>query len=443
MPMQATSVPRRPARGALFTGRRGAAGILTACVALLALMPGGGTAQAQTVPGAQTLIAQAAQALGAERAVRQVQTLQLYGFGENNAQDGGGNISAEAHAPQKRTALDGIVRSIDYTHGRMHLHQQQVQLFEFARANLMAAGNAVEQGLDGDVAFNVGGGFEAAAGPPRTVRAGAPVVRARRLEMLDNPLSIVRAALEGAQLGNVRRSGGDWLVDMRSAQGEQVTVAFAADTHLPRFLRWVAPHPVYGDLTHTTWFTGYEPIGNGLVLPFGYQTVCDYHDIVESEVYVDKYVVDGLSAAQRTALAAPAQVRAQRAAPPVISIDATRIAPHVWYLHSSANGSSTVFDFTDHLAVFEAYGSEQNFEAILAKIHQVLPGKPVTTDHVASSSGSHRWAARGGGRGADRHHQSRCERGLRARSHLPSGASVAGRAPAQRAGRQGADHPRG
>lgn len=335
-------------------------------------------AQAQSAPSAQTLVAEAADALGGQSAVRQVQTLQLYGFGQNNAQDGGGNISASPHAPQKRSAIDGIVRTIDYGRGRMHLHQRQVQQFEFALANLMAAGNSVEQGLDGDVAFNVGGGFEAAAGPPRALRASDEVARARRIEMLDNPLSIVRAALEGAKLENVRRGGRDWLLDMTTSHGDQVTVAFRADTHLPEFLRWVAPHPVYGDLVNTTWFTGYEPIGNGLVLPFGYQTVYDYHDVVESEVYVDKYVVNGLSDGERDALAASAEVRATPARPRAITIEATQVAPHVWYFHSSANGSSTVFEFTDHLTVFEAYGSEQNFEAILARIHEVLPGRPVT-----------------------------------------------------------------
>src|SRR6185312_14519499 len=123
MPMHATCAPRRSARGAIFEGYRCAVGILTAGTALLALAVGDGAARAQSAPSAQMLVAEAAQALGGERAVRQVQTLQLYGFGENNAQDGGGNITAEAHAPQKRTALDGIVRSIDYTHRRMHLHQ--------------------------------------------------------------------------------------------------------------------------------------------------------------------------------------------------------------------------------------------------------------------------------------------------------------------------------
>jgi hypothetical protein len=132
-------------------------------------------------------------------------------------------------------------------------------------------------------------------------------------------------------------------------------------------------------LTYTTWFTGYEPIGNGLVLPFGYQTTCDYHDVVLSEVYVDKYVANGLSEQQRDALAAPQAVRAAPLpAPPAPTIEAVQVAPHVWYMHSSANGSSTAFDFTDHITVFEAYGSEANFEAVLRKIHETLPGKPIT-----------------------------------------------------------------
>jgi len=40
--------------------------------------------------------------------------------------------------------------------------------------------------------------------------------------------------------------------------------------------------------------------------PFGYQTTCDYHDVVLGEVYVDKYAVNALSAEQREAMAAPA-----------------------------------------------------------------------------------------------------------------------------------------
>ncbi len=351
---------------------------LTAAASLTAASP----ALAQPTPSGNELLERAAAALGGRRIVLGVHTLRLYGFGENNAQDGGGNISASAHAPQKRTDVDGIVRAIDYDHDRMHLQQRQVQAFEFALSALMATGSNVDQSLDGDVAWNVGGNPFNPQAPVRAARASGEQARARRIELLDNPLSIVRAGLApGAQLGAVRTDTetGDPVLDLSTAHGDHVTVAFSPRTHLPDWMRWVGPHPVYGDLTYTTWFTGYEPIGDGLVLPFGYQTTCDYHGVVLSEVYVDKYEVNTLNDRQRDAMAAPAAVRAAPLpTPPSPTIDATQVAAHVWYLHSSANGSSTVFDFTDHVTVFEAYGSEANFEAILHKIHEVLPGKPVT-----------------------------------------------------------------
>ncbi|HEX4025548.1 MAG TPA: MBL fold metallo-hydrolase [Steroidobacteraceae bacterium] len=343
---------------------------------LLTAMP----APAQRAPAAAELLERAAAALGGRAQVLGVQTLSLYGYGENNAQDGGGNISASPHAPQKRTNVDGLVRTIDYQHGRMHLTATMVENFEFAITGFMAGGIRTNQGLDGDIAFNIGGNpFNPAAGS-RATRAPAEQVRERRIEMLDNPLSIVRAALQpAARAGAVRDSGEDQVFDLTTAQGDTVTVAFSTRTHLPDWMRWVAPHPVYGDLTYTSYFTGYEPLGNALVLPFGYQTVIDFQNVVESELYVDKYVINGLSAEQTAALAAPQAVRdAPLPQPAAPTIEATQVAPHVWYLHSSANGSSTVFEFADHIAMFEAYGSAENFEAILHKIRQVIPGKPVT-----------------------------------------------------------------
>jgi hypothetical protein len=337
-------------------------------------------ALAQIQPTASGVIERAAAALGGRAQVLGVRTLRLYGYGENNAQDGGGNISPSPHAPQKRTAVDGLVRTLDYQHQRMHLTATNVQEFEFALPAMMAAGTQVNQGLDADIAFNVGGNpFNPSAGAG-AVRAPAAQVRTRRIEMLDNPLSIVRAALQpSARLGAVHGSGAEQSLDLTTAQGDTVTVAFSTRTGLPAWMRWVAPHPVYGDLTYTTYFTGYEPLGDGLVLPFGYQTVIDYQNVVENELYVDKYVINGLSPAEIAQLAAAAAVRNAPPPQPVIpTIEATQVAPHVWYLHSSANGSSTAFEFADHVTMFEAYGSPQNFEAVLHKIRQVIPGKPVT-----------------------------------------------------------------
>ena len=52
------------------------------------------------------------------------------------------------------------------------------------------------------------------------------------------------------------------------------------------------------------------------------------------------------------------------------------MAKGVWYL--KGQGNSTLFEFDDHLTLFEAYGSEANTKAIVDKARTVVPGKPLT-----------------------------------------------------------------
>jgi glyoxylase-like metal-dependent hydrolase (beta-lactamase superfamily II) len=195
--------------------------------------------------------------------------------------------------------------------------------------------------------------------------------------MLNNPLSIVHAALDPAtRLGNLRSEGNLQLVDVTTKQGDALVLAIHRDTHLPTWLSWVAPHVNYGDVTYRTYYVGFQPVdGNGLVLPSGYNTVMDFRAVVQQKIYVDKYVIDG----PVDNLAAPADVRSAAAPTPVRpTIEAIPVAKGVWFLKSSVGGNSTLFEFADHLTIFEAYGSEANALAIIEKARATVPGKPLT-----------------------------------------------------------------
>ena len=140
------------------------------------------------------VITRAAEALGGKERILSVKTLTIYGYGQQAYQNGGGNITASIDAPQKWVNINGLARTIDLEHGRMHLEQRLVQDFVFAYARNMNGDTRVNQFLDGDIAFNVGADGKA-------VRAADANVRTRRIEMLANPVSIIRAALDtGAKL---------------------------------------------------------------------------------------------------------------------------------------------------------------------------------------------------------------------------------------------------
>jgi Metallo-beta-lactamase superfamily len=322
--------------------------------------------QGQTPPGATELrvIESAAQALGGRDRILAIKSLTMFGYGQQAYQNGGGNITASPDAPQKWVNVNGLKRTIDFEHDRMRLQQRVFQDFVFAYARNMT-GQRVDQVLDGDAAYN----FDPQG---RVVRVGPAAARARRLEMLNNPISIVRAALDpAAKLANLRRVGKFQLLDVTTAKGEALALSVDAETNLPAWVSWVEANGNLGDIISRTMFVGYQ-VESGLRLPYGYNTIIDFRNVVQNKLYVDKYVVDGPVDDIKLGEAGSGGLPR----PPAINVQVIPVAKGVWYL--KGQGNSTVFEFADHLTLFEAYGSEANAKAIIEKARTLVSGKPVT-----------------------------------------------------------------
>jgi hypothetical protein len=315
---------------------------------------------------ARQLVDAAAEALGGKERLLALRTLTILGYGQIGQQNGGGNIDAHPSAPQKWTNIGGSVRSIDLQNGRMRLVQTATQDFVFAYERNMR-GIRSDVRLDGDVAWNIG-----ANGRPQ--RVGDAQVRARRLDMLNNPLALVRAALDpAAKLANVRsdRASGTQLVDLTTAKGDSLTVAFDGRTKLPAWVSWVQPDANLGEVAVRTYYTAYQ-VEKGVQVPFGYTSVIDWRDTVTWRFYVDRVLVDE----PVDDLAAPQDVRgpAPAATPPAIQVE--NVAKGIWYLRGA--GNSTAFEFNDHITLFEVYASEANAKAVIERARTLVPGKPVT-----------------------------------------------------------------
>lgn len=318
----------------------------------------------------EAALASAVQAMGGRGAVLAVKSVQLYGYGLMAYQDGGGNISSTPDAPQKWTNISGYRRLTDLEHGTSRVHEHLVQDFVFAARRFMTGDLIIDATVDGDVAFNTD-----AAG--KRTRQSAILARTRRIDMLNNPLVIVRAALDpAAQLSHFRQVDGCDVLDVQTAAGDQLTLALDPATHLPAWLSWVAPHPNFGDVTYRTYFSGYQPLdGGGLQLPSGYRTISDFRHVLQQEIFVDKYALNVPVAD----LAAPQDVRsAPIPLERVYEVKAIPVAKGVWYLKVEGGGNSTLFEFADHLAIFEAYGSESNGLAVIRKARETVPNKPLT-----------------------------------------------------------------
>jgi hypothetical protein len=333
--------------------------VLSVIVGALALV------QAQAGSPARVVDA-AAEALGGKARIQAVRSLTISGYGQIGSQNGGGNIDPSPLAPQKLINIGGAVRNIDLANGRMRLTQTQTHDFVFAYERNMR-GIRVDQRLDGDIAFNVG-----ANGQPQ--RLGEAAVRQRRLEMLNNPIALVRAALDpAARVANLRtdRASGAQVVTVTTAKGDVLDVAFDATTKLPAWVSWVQPDANLGEVTLRTSYSAYQA-EKGVQVPFGYTSVIDWRDTMVWRFFVDRVQVDEAF----DDIGAPAELRtaAPLAAAPEIGVQS--VGKGIWYLTGA--GNSTAFEFSDHITLFEVYASEANARAIIAKARTLVPGKPVT-----------------------------------------------------------------
>jgi glyoxylase-like metal-dependent hydrolase (beta-lactamase superfamily II) len=324
----------------------------------------------------QQLVMRAAEALGGRDRVMALKTLQIVGYGELAYFNGGGNITGDPAAPQKWQKVLEYTRTIDLEHWRTRVQQRLKMECVFASTAGQLGLNRTNETLDGDIAYNIGGGFLAVpqAGTPPPQPAGTAAARQRRVELLAHPITIVRAALDaGTRLSNLRKQGNLQLVDVTVRQGDTLTLAVNGTSNLPEWVSYVGPNANLGDVTYRSAFVGYVP-EKGIQLPTGIATTIDFRSVVQSKLYIDRNIVD----APIDDLSAPASVRSPQSsgAPPAGSAAALqpmKVADHVWFM----NGN-TFFEFDDHITMVEANRTDAALQAILKAVNALVPGKRVT-----------------------------------------------------------------
>ena len=302
----------------------------------------------------------AADALGGKARIQTLRTLVIEGSGTNP--NVGQNRTPDDALPDWK--VTDYRKTIDLANQRMRIEQHRQAQFAFSMANDVRQ-NLV---LDGMIAFNV-------AADGSATRASEAVARDRRFEMFGNPVTAVRAALDpAAKLTHLRKEGVLQCVDITTAQGDAFALVIDAATHLPASIRWLSSSDNLGDIQNETFFQDYE-ITSGVKLPKRYLTKIDFRNYTTADIRVSKNAVD-IDAGN---LAAPASVQtAAPPPPPTFTVNAVHVAPGVWWLQSTGNHSSAMYEFADHLTLFEAPSSEAQARALFDAAHKAVPSKPLT-----------------------------------------------------------------
>ena len=302
----------------------------------------------------------AAEALGGKDKILAIRTLTIEGSGV--APNIGQNPFPEGPLPT--WWVPEFKRSMDLTNRRARTEQHRVGMFPFA----LPTDVHQSQSLDGEVAFNTD-----AQG--RSQRVTDSAATDRRIEMLATPVTIVRAALDPhAKIEPAKRRGQFETVSITTAQGDKLTLALDATSHRPALVSWMTASENLGDVVNTTSFEDYETV-SGIQLPKRYITKIDFRNWTSGDFTVTKNTVDG----DVGDLAAPAAVKAIAAPiPPPVSVDVQPVAKGVWWLAGTGNAFSILFEFGDHLTLFEAPTSEARTKAVIDKARATVPNKPLT-----------------------------------------------------------------
>lgn len=301
----------------------------------------------------------AATALGGKDKIEAVHSLIIEGAG--NEPDLGQNVTPEAPLPVWK--LISYKRTIDPVNGRMRIEQSRVPQFPSPDEGAVSS----NMNLDGDAAWDVTGNVPG----DRLTDAAA---YDRRMEMLHYPVTILRAALDPkAMLSDYQKSGDVESVDITTAMGDMLRLEMDAATHLPLRVTSMTDQPNLGDVAVETTFEDYALV-DGLQLPRHLTTKIDKW--VQSDIRVSRTTVNG----NAPDLSAPASVKAEIAAPavPAVNVTAEQVAPGIWWLAGSGKGHSVLFEFSDHLTLFELPDNETRARAVIDKAHSIVFGKPLT-----------------------------------------------------------------
>lgn len=309
---------------------------------------------------ARSVLEDAAEAMGGLERIESVDSLLMTGFSQTLAQDGAFPASPHPKAPGKWMAQNGVER--------------------YFNINDLSAYQTHRQGLLSPLALEAG-------------HSWAPISQLQEgVSALNHPLTALRAALaNNTDLGAVSIEDDNIVVQFTLMDGTTLWLGVNQFNKIPSWVRWLAPHNNLGEVTYTTWFTGYVPF-DGIRLPSGFTTEIDWREIVLAVFHVDSYEIDVDLPEFPTGSG-----NVGDEGNPVV--DVTEVADGVWDVRVGENGGAVV-EFEDHLLMFEAYGNEADSFARIDLANTLVPGKEVTQvilshHHFDHSSGIRAAVSRG------------------------------------------------
>lgn len=255
------------------------------------------------------------------------------------------------------------------------------QTIEAGRVRPAPVEQRVDQHVSGTTAWNL----PTAAGAPPAAQPQPVAVEERLMEIWTTPHGFLKAAM--ANGATSQPSGGGSEVTFTVGGKNRYVGTINAQNQVEKVQTWI-DNPVTGDTLVEIAYADYRDFG-GVMFPVRITRTQGGHPVLDLTVSV-------VTSNAPAAIVVPEGANA--AAPPV-AVTVTKLADGVFYLTGGSHHSLAV-DQKDHIVVVEGPQNEERSLAVIAKVKETIPNKPIrylinTHVHFDHSGGVRTYVAEG------------------------------------------------
>jgi glyoxylase-like metal-dependent hydrolase (beta-lactamase superfamily II) len=252
---------------------------------------------------------------------------------------------------------------INYTTPAARVQMTRLQTVEPGRVRPAPVEAKVDQNVSGATAWNVPvPAAGAPAGAPPVPQGQPAAVEERVMEIWTTPHGFLRAAAANNATVQPNSSGGS---DVSFAIGKnRYAGTINAQNVVERVQTWI-DNPVLGDTPVEFAYSDYRDFG-GVMFPSRIVRTQGGHPVLD-------ITVSAVTANAPADVPVPAEANA--AAPPV-TVTVQKLADGVYYLTGGTHHSVAV-DQKDHIVVVEGPQNEARSLAVIAKVKETIPNKPI------------------------------------------------------------------
>jgi glyoxylase-like metal-dependent hydrolase (beta-lactamase superfamily II) len=262
--------------------------------------------------------------------------------------------------PWPQFDVSSYTATVDYTAPAARVQMTRLQTIEPDRVRPTPAAQNPDQYVSGTTAWNMAAPAGAPAGTAPAPQLQPAAVEERVMEIWTTPHGFLKAAAANNATSQPATGGSD----VSFSVGKNTYVGTINEQNEVVVVKTQIDNPVLGDTEVQFNYSDYKDFG-GVRFPSRIVRVQGGHPVLDITVS---------AVMANPGLTAPAPTSAPAPAPVTVTVE--KLANGVYYFKGGTH-HSVVIDQNDHIVVVEAPQNEERSLAVIAKVKETIPNKPI------------------------------------------------------------------